>query len=88
MQPSQMSIIVQNSSSSPIEAFVSTYSSIYASDAWFTLPPGSNEVVERQGWELVAFRVPGVDTAATRAGVYVSSGARVVFNSLKDIKTQ
>lgn len=76
------SIIVINSSSSDIFAFVSKYSNSSGSDDWFKIAPGERESWNRGDWELVAFR----DSNDTdRTGVYVRANSVVMFKSAKDI---
>ncbi|TFK94871.1 hypothetical protein K466DRAFT_593169 [Polyporus arcularius HHB13444] len=75
-------IIVVNSSSSPVQVFVSKYSNSNGSDEWFTIAPGKRDSWARNGWELVAFKT-GNDT--NRAGKYVPVDTEVVFTDLAHI---
>ncbi|RPD67411.1 hypothetical protein L227DRAFT_23765 [Lentinus tigrinus ALCF2SS1-6] len=62
------SIIVVNSSSSPIWVFVSKYTNDNGSDQWYKLEPGQRDSWSRNGWEAVGFKnVQDTD----RAGTYV-----------------
>jgi hypothetical protein len=74
-------IFVKNDTSSAIDCFVSKYTNKNGSDDWFTLQPGAGDTWQRNdGWELVAFR-HGTD----RSGVYVKTGASIVFGGLGHI---
>ena len=67
-------VFVVNQSASPVDCFVSKYTSD-GDDSWFTLPASGSDTWNRgSGWELVAFRNPNSGNNPPRAGRYVQIG--------------
>jgi hypothetical protein len=82
-----ISIRVANKSGSPIDIFVSKYNG--GNDDWFQIANGDSDTWTRDGgWELVAFRKPGTDSSAQRAGKYINIKRTplIEFYSFGDIR--
>ena len=82
-----LTIRVINKSSSSIQAFVSKYSE--GDDNWFPLAPQASDTWgPRDGWELVAFRLPNSGISPPRAGRYIDVRrvSLIEFHSWEDIR--
>jgi hypothetical protein len=82
-----IAIRIVNKSATPIDAFVSKYNG--GNDDWFPIGSDDSDTWTRDGgWELVAFRKPGTDSSAQRAGKYINIKRTPVveFYSFSDIR--